>query len=53
MKENYEMAKKLGLPVSARKFDRHVPQIAPDFPSLNEDQIEDGNMAWQQVLGAP
>ena len=43
MKENHEMAKKLGLPVSARKFDRHVPQKVPDFPSLDEHHIEADN----------
>ena len=43
MKENYEMAEKLGLPVSARKFDRHVFQKIPYFPSLDENQFEADN----------
>lgn len=41
IKENFEIAKKLGLPVNPRKFDRHVPRKDPAFQIIEEDQDEE------------
>lgn len=39
IKENEEFAKKLGLPVKKRKFERHV--LRTDPPSIAEDEDND------------